>query len=127
MADTIYLDINDVHELHVEQIKHYGGAPGVRDAGLIEAALQRPQTGYYRDLIEEAASMWESLTMNYGFVDGNKRVGVAASYVFLRVNGYQWTAQPQELETLVLSNLEAGTFTKDVIDAWLRDNTATAE
>lgn len=74
-----YLDMQDVLALHRTQLERFGGAPGIRDAGLIEAALARPQSGYYRDLIEEAAALWESLTMNHGFIDGNKRVGFAAT------------------------------------------------
>jgi death on curing protein len=122
---TIYLDIEDVMHMHAVQIERFGGSPGIRDAGLIEAALLRPQTGYYSDLIEEAAAMWESLTMNHGFVDGNKRIGLAATYTFLALNGTRMTADPDELLLFIMSSLEAGTFTKDNLDAWLRANTKT--
>jgi death-on-curing protein len=109
--------------MHAVQIERFGGSPGVRDAGLIEAALLRPQTGYYSDLIEESAAMWESLTMNHGFVDGNKRIGLAATYTFLALNGVRMTAGPDGLLLFIMSNLEAGTFNKDNLDAWLRANT----
>lgn len=122
MADTQYLTFGDCIDLHQAQIKRYGGSSGIRDAGLIEAALQRPQSGYYRDIIEEAAAMWESLTMNHAFIDGNKRIGLACTYVFLGLNGIRITAEQSELETFILKNLEAGTFTKDNVDAWLREN-----
>ena len=85
--ETQYLNIDDVFEIHDAQIARYGGSSGVRDAGLIEAALLRPQTGYYADLLEEAAALWESLSMNHGFVDGNKRVGFACMDMFLDLNG----------------------------------------
>lgn len=117
-----YLTIDDVLEIHLEQIAEFGGADGVRDKGLIEAALLRPQTGYYKDIIEEAASIWESLTMNHGFVDGNKRVGLAVMEIFLEVNGVDHTANNDDLIKFIYSNLEAGTFNKDTLDAWLRDN-----
>ena len=52
---------------------------GVRDRGLLEAVLYRPQIGYYADLIEEAAALWESLAQNYSFIAGNKRTGFAAT------------------------------------------------
>jgi len=120
---TTYLDLEDVLHMHAVQIERFGGSPGVRDAGLIEAALLRPQTGYYSDLIEESAAMWESLTMNHGFVDGNKRIGLAATYTFLALNGVRMTAGPDGLLLFIMSNLEAGTFTKDNLDAWLRANT----
>ncbi len=120
---TTYLDLEDVLHMHAVQIERFGGSPGVRDAGLIEAALLRPQTGYYSDLIEESAAMWESLTMNHGFVDGNKRIGLAATYTFLALNGVRMTAGPDGLLLFIMSNLEAGTFNKDNLDAWLRANT----
>ena len=68
--------MDDVKFLHERQLELYGGAPGIRDEGLILSALLRTQTGYYADLIEEAAALWESLAMNHGFVDGNKRVAL---------------------------------------------------
>jgi death on curing protein len=124
--ETQYLTIEDAFDIHDAQIARYGGTSGVRDAGLIEAALLRPQTGYYADLVEEAAALWESLTMNHGFVDGNKRVGFACTYVFLRMNGLALTATPDAVETFILGHLQAATFTKDNLDAWLRANTAPA-
>lgn len=121
--DVYYLDMEDVLRLHQRQLQRFGGAPGVRDAGLIEAALARPQSGYYRDRIEEAAALWESLTMNHGFIDGNKRVGFAATYVFLRSNGLDITAAADATLAFVIGHLEAGSFTKDVLEQWLRVNT----
>lgn len=123
MAETYYLDMEDVLRIHARQIEEFGGAKGERDPGLIEAALQRPQSGYYRDIIEEAAALWESLTMNHGFIDGNKRVGLACTYSFLGVNGIRINASVDDLIAFILSNLEAGTFNKDVLDEWLRANT----
>jgi death-on-curing protein len=118
-----YLTLEDALHLHADQIRLYGGADGVRDEGLIISALLRPQTGYYRDLIEEAAALWESLAMNHGFIDGNKRVAFASLLVFLELNGLTLTAQPDDVIGFIYSNLEAGTFRKDVLDAWLRENT----
>lgn len=121
--DVYYPDMEDVLRLHRRQLQLFGGAPGVRDAGLIEAALARPQSGYYRDRIEEAAALWESLTMNHGFIDGNKRVGFAATYVFLRSNRLDITASADATLDFVIGHLEAGSFTKDVLEQWLRTNT----
>jgi len=118
-----YLTLEDALHLHADQIRLYGGADGVRDQGLIISALLRPQTGYYRDLIEEAAALWESLAMNHGFIDGNKRVAFASLLVFLELNGLTLTAQPDDVIGFIYFNLEAGTFHKDVLDAWLRENT----
>lgn len=118
-----YLTLDDVYHIHDMLIAAHGGATGVRDAGLIEAALLRPQTGYYKDTIEEAAALWESLAMHHGFIDGNKRIGFAVMDIFLDLNDYSITASQQEAETFIYSNLEAGTFNKDTLDIWLRDNT----
>ncbi len=120
--ETRYLTLEIVLDIHRRQITEFGGAPGVRDAGLIEAALLRPQTGYYSDVLEEAAALWESLTMNHVFVDGNKRIGFAATYVFLRLNGYYLSAKSKAATEFVLGSLEKGEFTKDILDNWLRAN-----
>jgi death on curing protein len=124
MASHYYLAMDDVLALHRTQLARFGGAPGIRDAGLIEAALARPQSGYYRDLVEEAAALWESLTMNHGFIDGNKRVGFAATYVFLRVNGLLLNASASATLEFVIGALEVGNFRKELLEAWLRENTA---
>ncbi|MEL7430454.1 MAG: type II toxin-antitoxin system death-on-curing family toxin [Pseudomonadota bacterium] len=120
---VVYLTISDVYYIHDQLITAFGGSQGVRDAGLIDAALLRPQTGHYLDVIEEAAALWESLTMNHGFLDGNKRIGFAVMEIFLDLNGWTVSASQTDAETFILSNLEAGTFNKDVLDEWLRKNT----
>lgn len=122
---TTYLTIEDVLFIHDDQIRTYGGADGVRDEGLILSALLRPQTGYYGDLIEEAAALWESLAMNHGFIDGNKRVAFASLIVFLGMNGLQLTASQDDVIAFIYQHLEAGTFRKEVLDPWLREHTDT--
>lgn len=104
-------------------IEAFGGAKGVRDLGLIEAALLRPQTGYYDNLLEEAAALWESLAMNHGFVDGNKRVAYACLELFLQMNGLDIAAENDEIENFIYAHLEAGTFQKDRLEAWLHQHT----
>ncbi len=121
---TAYLTLDEVLRIHEVLIEAFGGANGVRDLGLIESALLRPQTGYYSDLVEEAAALWESLAMNHGFIDGNKRVAFACTELFLQLNGLDIVPDDQTIETFIYSHLEAGTFRKDEIDAWLRANTA---
>ena len=123
MADRVYLTLDDLLWVHQEQLRLFGGAQGVRDQGLILSALLRPQTGYYADLIEEAAALWESLAMNHGFIDGNKRVAFAGTIIFLEANGLQPLGTEEEWIAFIYSNLEAGTLRKDVIDAWLRSRT----
>ena len=79
---TRYLTVPEVLAMHADQIERYGGSHGVRDGGLLESALYRPQTGYYADLIEETAAFWESLAQNQPFIDGNRRTAFAAAYTF---------------------------------------------
>jgi death on curing protein len=99
VSDTVYLDMDDVLSIHARQIERFGGGGGIRDAGLLDVAIKRPQSGYYADLHEEAAALWESLTMNHCFIDGNKRVGFACVYVFLRLNGVRFSAPEADLKT----------------------------
>lgn len=119
----IYLTLEDALYIHAEQLRLFGGAPGIRDLGLVESALLRPQTGYYSGVIEEAAALWESLAMNHGFVDGNKRVAFGCLDIFLGLNNHEITATPDEIIDFIYRNLEAGTFRKDVLQTWLLDNT----
>ncbi|MGV8832783.1 MAG: type II toxin-antitoxin system death-on-curing family toxin [Devosia sp.] len=123
MAERIYLTLDDVLWIHGEQLRFYGGADGVRDEGLILSGLLRPQTGYYADVIEEAAALWESLGMNHGFVDGNKRVALASTIVFLEVNGIRPTGEEEDWINFIYDNLEAGTFQKQVLEDWLSRHT----
>jgi death-on-curing protein len=120
---TDYLTIIEVLAIHHDQIRRYGGAHGVRDFGLLEAALYRPQTGYYEDVIEEAAALWESLAMNHPFVDGNKRVAAAAMITFLAINGYAIRPNSGEMYRFIIENLEGRSFRHDRLAAWLRANT----
>lgn len=115
-----YLTVADVLALHAILVKRYGGAVGVRDAGALEAALFRPQTGYYADIVGEAAALMESLAIDHPFLDGNKRVAFAAADVFLRINGWRLRRAPTQLYDEMLQMLETGTFTLANLEPWLR-------
>ncbi|MDR2213477.1 MAG: type II toxin-antitoxin system death-on-curing family toxin [Pseudomonadales bacterium] len=119
---TDYLTVIEVLAIHDDQIERYGGATGVRDRGLLEAALFRPQTGYYADLIEEAAALWESLSQNHPFIDGNKRTAFAVTYTFLAINGARLTASAASTEVFILGLYAAGTFDFEHLNQWLRLN-----
>lgn len=116
---TQYLTLDEALRIHEVLIREFGGAAGVRDLGMIESALLRPQTGYYSDLIEEAAALWESLAMNHGFVDGNKRVAYACMELFLQMNGADVVASNEETERFIYDHLNAGRFRKEVMEEWL--------
>ena len=115
-----YLTIADAMALHEILIRRYGGSPGLRDPGALEAALFRPQTGYYPDLVAEAAALFESLAVNHPFVDGNKRVAFAAVDVFLRINGYRIRRAPMDIHADMLRMFDTGTFDILHIEPWLR-------
>jgi death-on-curing protein len=117
---TDYLTMVEVLAIHSDQIERYGGSQGVRDAGLLESALFRPQTGYYADLIEEAAALWESISQNHPFIDGNKRSAFAACYTFLAVNGARLTADSRKTQNFLLALYEKDQFTFDKLVPWLR-------
>jgi death on curing protein len=117
---TDYLTLAEVLAIHIDQVERYGGSHGVRDPGILESALFRPQTGYYSDLIEEAAALWESLSQNHPFLDGNKRTAFAATYTFLVINGAQLTATAQGTQTFVLALYDGNRFTFDKLVPWLR-------
>ena len=119
---TDYLTMAEVLAMHADQIERYGGSQGVRDHGLLEAALFRPQTGYYAGLIEEAAALWESLAQNHAFIDGNKRTAFAATYTFLAINGARLTADAQETYVFVASLYVANQFSFDKLVQWLRSH-----
>lgn len=117
---TDYLTVAEVLAIHADQIERYGGSPGVRDQGLLEAAIYRPQTGYYADHIEEAAALWESLSQNHSFVDGNKRTAFAAAYTFLAINRLYLTADAQQTYLFVANLYKANEFRFDRLVPWLR-------
>ena len=120
---TLYLTAAEVLAVHEDLIGQYGGSAGIRDPGQLEAALFRPQTGYYADIIAEAAALWESLSQNHPFVDGNKRTAFAVAYTFLAVNGVSITADEQAVMRFLLPLYERSALSFERLDAWLRKNT----
>src|ERR1700719_2478956 len=88
-------------------------------------SIPLPQTGYYADLIEEAAALWESLGQNHPFLDGNKRTAFAATYTFLRINGARLTADAEETYDFGAHLYEAIQFTFDKLVPWLRSHVDT--
>ncbi len=94
IEDPEFLTLDEVLELHQDQITHYGGDPGTRDPGLIDAAVAMPQQSFdgqflHSDLFEMAAAYAFHLAESQAFADGNKRTGLAAAYAFLALNGYR--------------------------------------
>ena len=115
-----YLSVADVLGIHTILMQRYGGATGVRDPGALEAALFRPQTGYYEDIVAEAAALMESLAINHPFIDGNKRIAFAAADVFLRINGWRLQRPSMQIHREMIRMFEKGTFDIAHLDPWLR-------
>ena len=124
---TRYPTIEDAVTVHAKLIARFGGSEGIRDRGGLESALARPRSGYYLDVIQEAAAMWESLSQNHPFVDGNKRVAVTMTAAFLRVNGFRLEFNDAEACSFLLDLYETGRMRFEEIDRWLRQHVVGAD
>jgi len=116
---VLYLTLQETLELHEQLILRFGGSAGVRDMGLLESALIRPQTGYYETLSMQAAAMFQSLCQNHCFVDGNKRVAFAATAIFLRMNGYRLSVKADDGETFLVDQVIQKKIAIEDIATWL--------
>ena len=112
--------------LHMESLAEFGGADGLRDAGLLESALARPHNLHAyegeADVCRLAAAYAAGIARNHPFVDGNKRAALAAAGVFLMLNGLDLVADKAEA-TVAMLDLAAGDLSEEGFAAWLRDNT----
>jgi len=116
---TDYITTIEALALHAIGLKKYGGSTGIRDIGALESALFRPQTGYYKDIIEEAAALLESLAVNHPFIDGNKRVAFAVADTFLRINGYSIRSDSKTIYKNLNTLFESDTFEFNYLEPWL--------
>jgi death-on-curing protein len=112
--------LEETLELHHRLIERFGGHAGVRDLGLLESALYRPQTGYYQDVVQMAAALMESLFINHPFIDGNKRVSFFLTDVFLRTNGWKIKVQPKTGHRFIKTLLAQKTSRFEKIEKWIR-------
>jgi death on curing protein len=119
---TFYPTIEEVIAVHARLIAAFGGSLGIRDRGALEAALARPRSGYYSDLIQEAAALWESLSQNHPFIDGNKRTAVTVTAAFLKVNGYRLEFDDRQAFAFLMNLYETGRMRFPEIEAWLRQH-----
>lgn len=119
MKATLYPSLTEVIELHKELIERFGGKVGIRDLGLLESALWRPQTGYYKSLSLQAAALLQSLTQNHSFIDGNKRVAFATTAIFLRMNGYRIKVSADEGEDFLIERVIKKKISIEEISSWL--------
>lgn len=122
MTEVKWLDQESVLAMHARQLAEHGGGEGVRDSGLLESALQRPQNkAAYEtpDLFELAAAYAYGIARNHPFIDGNKRTALVASRTFLLINGYQITA-PKEDRLATFLALASGELTEEGLAVWFR-------
>ena len=122
MSERIYLTIAEVLAIHEQQIEQYGGISGIRDGGVLESAVFRPQTGYYNSVAEEAAALMESLANNHPFLDGNKRAAFAAAHTFLLVNGFDLAVDSISAFEFVMRLISSGEFRFAQILKWIKDH-----
>jgi death-on-curing protein len=117
-----FLTVAEVYQMQHRLIDIFGGLHGVRDKGAVEAAVFRPQAGYYNSLEEEAAALMESLGNNHGFLDGNKRIAFAAADVFLRRNGFYVKVEGAAGYDFINGSMERHEFRFPKIVDWIRRN-----
>lgn len=126
MREPLFLALDEVIEIHSDQIKRYGGHSGIRDIELLKSAIAMPATSFggdylHTDIYEMAAAYLYHIVRNHPFIDGNKRTGAVASVVFLMMNGIEINADEDNFEKTVLSAAE-GKINKAVIARFFRNN-----
>ncbi len=119
MEAVFYPTMQETLELHEQLIRRFGGSGGVRDLGLLESALLRPQSGYYDTLSLQAAALLQSLIQNHSFIGGNKRVAFATTAIFLRMNGYRLKVEPDNGESFLINKAIQKRIPIEDIATWL--------
>jgi death on curing protein len=124
MSEPIWLEVDEVVDMHAEQLAIFGGPEGVRDRGLLESAILRPVNQWHYgqiDVAALAAAYAFGLARNHAFVDGNKRAAFHAMMVFLRGNGIPFAPDPAHATAVILA-LAAGEVNEEGLTRWIRDN-----
>jgi death-on-curing protein len=110
--------------IHGMQLRRFGGAPGLRDEGMLRSALDRPINKWQyekAELAELAAAYAYGLAKNHAFVDGNKRISFLSMRIFLVKNGIPFNPDPAQATSIILS-LAAGEVSEESLTRWIRDN-----
>lgn len=124
MGEPGFLSVEDVLDIHADQIERYGGSLGIRDVELLRSAIGMPEAGFgnqylHADLFEMAATYLYHIVQNHPFIDGNKRTGTMAAFVFLKLNGLTLDADESAFESLVLKTAQ-GQIDKSAIAEFFR-------
>ncbi|MSQ98452.1 MAG: type II toxin-antitoxin system death-on-curing family toxin [Xanthomonadales bacterium] len=117
-----FLSLDEASAIHQRLIDKFGGVPGLRDKGLLESALFRPQTGYYEDLVQMAAALFESLIINHPFVDGNKRMAFFSCDIFLRLHGWKLEVGADAGHAFIIRSLEQNECDYDHLVPWIQQH-----
>ena len=123
---TIFLTLDEIVGIHRDQIVRYGGSEGIRDWGMLRSAVAMPAAGFggqflHADLCEMAAAYLFHIVQNHPFIDGNKRVGAVAAYVFLALNHMRLTADQASYAEITLS-VTCGKTPKSAVAEYFREN-----
>jgi death-on-curing protein len=126
VIDPLFLTLDEVLGIHADQIRRYGGRPGLRDLGLLQSALAMPETTFggeflHGTVFEMAAAYLFHLARNHPFVDGNKRAALMSALVFLGLNGQRLDAESGALYELV-DGVAAGSVDKAEVSVFFRRN-----
>ena len=124
MSEPLWLDLAEALAIHALLIDEHGGAPGLRDQGLLDSALARPRQRFAYgepDLFALAAAYTAGIVRNHPFADGNKRTGFVVGVLFLELNGQAFRASEAEAARAVV-DLAAGILDEDAFALWLRAN-----
>lgn len=122
--EPIWITYEQVVAIHSRQLRRFGGAPGLRDEGMLRSALERPVNKWryeQADLAELASAYAFGLAKNHAFVDGNKRIAFMAMTVFLLKNAIGFAPDPAHATKIILS-LAAGEVSEESLTRWIRDN-----
>jgi death on curing protein len=127
VSEPLFLTLDEALGIHADQIRRYGGSPGLRDLGLLQSALAMPETTFegeflHGTLFEKAAAYLFHIARNHPFVDGNKRTALMCALVFLGLNGRRLEADADALYVLV-DGVAAGSVDKAEVAVFLRQNT----
>lgn len=127
MKNVIYLTLDVVLAIHDDMVERYGGSHGIRDLGLIQAAIARPQASFggedlYPTIFDKASALFHSLLFNHAFVDGNKRTSIVSTARFLYINGYEFIATKKEFVDFPL-RVENNHLNIEEIVRWLKKHT----
>lgn len=122
----IYLTVSQVKAIHGEIVNETGGSPGIRDSGLLESAVIRPQMTFegkelYPDIFMKAAILGFSLINNHPFVDANKRTGYLSMEIFLSLNGFEINASEDDAYDAVLKVASHKMFEEE-LSLWLKEH-----